>query len=223
MPTKTNWAAAVQPLVEKYRNKPHPLNYKNIYQLLVMVILSAQSRDVLINNIAPEFFKKFPDLKSLSTALPEDLHPYLYKVINFGKKSKWIVEIAKELKNNKNIPLTMAGLVALPGLGRKSANVIMREAKVKPEGVVVDLHVVRVAGRLGISKSKDPKKIETDIMKKVNQTDWGEVGMAISHLGREICRPTNPKHAECVMNKVCYYYAKVKGKKIKSKKVLQSK
>ena len=211
--TDTNWAEAVQPLIEKYRGKSHPLKYKNTYQLMVMVILSAQSSDALINNIAPAFFEKFPDLKSLSTALPEDLQPYLIKVINFSNKSKWIVEIAKKVKDNKNIPLTMDELVALPGIGRKSANVIMREAKVKAEGVMVDLHVIRVANRLGITESKDPKKIEKDIMEKVQEKDWGEVGMAISHLGREICRPSYPKHAECVMNKVCAYYAEEKGKK----------
>lgn len=213
METKTNWAEAVQPLLEKYRGKPHPLKYKNTYQLMVMVILSAQSSDNLINSVAPQFFEKFPDLKSLSTALPEDLHPYLIKVINFNNKAKWIVEIAKKLKDNKNIPFTMEELVALPGIGRKSANVIMREAKVKAEGVMVDLHVIRVASRLGITQSKDPKKIEKDIMEKIAEKDWGEAGMSISHLGREICRPTNPKHVDCVMNKVCAYFAEVKGKK----------
>lgn len=205
-----NWSKALQPLIKQYRGKPHPLKYKNTYQLMVMVILSAQSNDALINNIAPAFFEKFPDLKSISTAASEDLYPYLSKVINFRNKSKWIVSIAKKLKNNKNIPLTMDELTALPGIGRKSANVIMREAKAKAEGVMVDLHVIRVANRLGISESKDPVKIEKDIMNKVAEKDWGDTGMAMSHLGREICRPSNPRHADCVMNKVCAFYAEIK-------------
>ena len=96
----------------------------------------------------------------------------------------------KVLKRNENIPITMDALIALPGIGRKSANVIMREAGVEAEGIVVDLHTVRVATRLGIFKSEDPKKIEQDCMKKIDEKDWGEAGMAVSFLSREICRPS---------------------------------
>jgi endonuclease-3 len=100
----------------------------------------------------------------------------------------------------------MEELTALPGIGRKSANVIMREAGVKAEGVMVDLHVVRVAQRLGIATSADLKKIEQQIMEAIPQKDWGETGMAISFLGRETCRPSHPQHEQCVMSSVCEYY-----------------
>jgi len=99
----------------------------------------------------------------------------------------------------------MTELTALKGVGRKSANVIMREAEVKAEGIMCDLHVLRVVPRLGISQAKDGTKMEKDLMAVIPQDMWGEVGMAISFLGRETCRPTNPKHNECVMNKVCAY------------------
>jgi len=213
MATKINWEEAVQPLLKKYKSKKHPLEYKNLYQLVVMVVLSAQSTDKIINNIAPELFKAFPDMRTLATAKRDDLFPYISKVRGFGKKADWLIKIAQMIKTDKNIPVTMEELVSLPGIGRKSANVIMREAKVKAEGVVVDLHVVRVAPRLGITKSDDPKIVEKDIMKVVSEKDWGDIGMAISFLGREICRPTDPMHDKCVMNKVCAYYAKVKKKK----------
>ena len=134
------------------------------------------------------------------------LFKYVGKVRNFGNKVKWLTAIAKQIKHDKNIPVTMEGLTALPGIGRKSANVIMREAGEKAEGIMVDLHVVRVAQRLGIATSADPKKIEQQIMEVIPQPDWGETGMAISFLGREICRPTHPKHEECVMSSVCKYY-----------------
>lgn len=94
----------------------------------------------------------------------------------------------------------------MPGIGRKSANVIMREAKVKAEGVIVDLHVVRVAPRIGAASGTDPKKIEKQIMEVIDEKDWGEIGMAISFLGRETCRPTNPKCGECVVNNACEYF-----------------
>jgi endonuclease-3 len=116
------------------------------------------------------------------------------------------MELSQTVKDDKKIPVTLQELTLLPGIGRKSANVIMREAKVKAEGIIVDLHVVRVAPRLGIATGTDPKKIEKQMMEVLPQKDWGEAGMAISFLGRETCRPTNPKHSECVMKDVCEYY-----------------
>jgi endonuclease III len=203
---KIDWPSALKPLLAKYKGKPHPLEYQNIYQLVVMVILSAQDSDKNINNLAPAFFKAFPDMKSLARADAEALYPFISKVRNFGNKTKWLMELAHTVKEDKKIPLTMDELTELPGIGRKSANVIMREAKVKADGVIVDLHVVRVAPRLGIATGTDPKKIEKQIMDVLPQKDWGEAGMAISFLGRETCRPTNPKHSECVMKDVCEYY-----------------
>ena len=211
MATKKDWAAAVKPLIKKYKGKQHPLDYRSTYQLLVMVVLSAQDSDKHINSLAPDLFKAFPNMESLSRATPEALFPFIGKIRNFGNKTKWLLAIAQQIKKDKSIPLNMEELTALPGIGRKSANVIMRESGVKPEGVIVDLHVVRVAPRLGIAKGIDPKKIEQQIMEVVPQKDW-DVGMAISFLGREICRPTDPKHEECVMKGVCEYYKKV-GKK----------
>jgi len=201
-----NWQKEFQPLIKKYKGKQHPLDYKSTYQLVVMVVLSAQDSDRNINKIAPEFFKVFPDLKSLSTANADMIYPLVSKVRNFGNKTKWLLAIASALKDDKNIPKTMEELTALPGIGRKSANVIMRESGVAAEGIIVDLHVVRVAPRIGVATGTDPKKIEKQLMEAIDPKDWGEVGMAISFLGREICRPSNPKHDECVMNKVCAFY-----------------
>ena len=206
MANKVDWAEAIKPLIKKYKGKQHPLDYKNIYQLLVMVVLSAQDSDRHINSLAPELFKAFPDMGALSKATPEILFKYVGKVRNFGNKAKWLTAIADKVKTDKNIPLTMEDLTALPGIGRKSANVIMREAGVKAEGVMVDLHVVRVAQRLGIATSADPKKIEQQIMEVIPEKDWGETGMAISFLGRETCRPSHPQHEDCVMRSVCKYY-----------------
>ena len=203
--SKTNWADACKPLIKKYKGKPHPLEYKSIYQLVVMVILSAQDSDKNINQLAPQLFKAFPDMASLKRADAEALFPYISKVRNFGNKTKWLLELAAKIKDDKNIPLTMEELTELPGIGRKSANVIMREAGVKAEGVICDLHVLRVAPRLGIATGTDPKKIEKQIMEVIPAKDWGEIGMAMSFLGREICRPTNPKHDECVMKDNCDY------------------
>lgn len=114
--------------------------------------------------------------------------------------------MAQTVLDDANIPLSMDGLTKLPGIGRKSANVIMREAGVAAEGVIVDLHVLRVAPRMGIAKGTQPEKIEKQIMQVIPKQNWGEIGMALSFLGREICRPTSPKCPDCVMSRYCEYH-----------------
>lgn len=203
-----DWSKEFKPLIAKYKDQKHPLDYNNIYQLMVMVILSAQDSDANINKIAPEFFEKFPKLKSIANSTTEDLIPYLTKVRNYPTKTNWILEIAKTLKEDEKIPTSMKDLIALKGIGRKSANVIMREAEVEAEGIMVDLHVLRVVDRLGITHAKAGDKMEKDLMAVIPKRMWKELGMAISFLGRETCRPTNPKHNECVMKDICEYCKK---------------
>ena len=201
---KIDWQLAIKPLLKKYKNKEHPLKAKNLYEIFVLVVLSSQTTDNLINQISGKFFEAFPDVKALAKTDAESLYPYINKVRSFRKKAGWLVDIAKELKNDENIPKTMATLVKLPGIGRKSANVIMREAKAQPEGIIVDLHVLRVAPRLGIAVGDNPEKIEKQLMEKLPKSEW-DVGMAISFLGREICRPT-PECPKCLMRNVCAFY-----------------
>jgi endonuclease-3 len=204
-----NWAEKLQPLIVKYKGKKHPLDYENLYQLMVAVILSAQDSDANINKIAPAFFAEFPNLEALSTATIEDLFPHVSKVRNFNTKSSWLIEIAQTLKNDKNIPTNLNDLTTLKGIGRKSANVIMREMKVTAEGIIADLHVIRVAPRIGLcEEAKDGNKVEKQLMQLLPKEIWGEIGMAISFLGRETCRPTNPKCSECPIQNNCQYSLK---------------
>lgn len=201
----TDWPTALRPLITKHKGKQHPLHYKNLYQLIVMVVLSAQDSDAHINKVVPAFFEKFPNMKALSKANTEELFEYLSEVRFHGNKIAWLQEIAETVKEDQNIPKTMKELTALKGVGRKSANVIMREAGVAPEGILVDLHVLRVAPRLGITSTGDATKIEKQLMEKLPKDMWGEIGMAISFLGRETCRPSNPKHSECIVSHVCEF------------------
>lgn len=200
------WQKEIQPLLKKYKGKKHPLDYNNTYQLVVMVVLSAQDSDRNINKLAPALFEAFPNMKALAAATPESVYPFVQKVRGFRKKTDWLLEIAQTIKTDKNIPTTLNDLISLPGIGRKSANVILRESGQKAEGIIVDLHVVRVAPRLGIAQGSDPKKLEKQMMEVLPEKDWGEAGMAISFLGRETCRPTNPKCGECVMRPHCNHY-----------------
>nr|WP_315232375.1 endonuclease III [uncultured Flavobacterium sp.] len=207
----TDWTTNLEPILTKYKGRKHPLEYHNLYQLMVMVVLSAQDSDANINKIAPILFEAYPNMEILAVSNVEALIPHISKVRNFGTKANWLIEIAQTIQKDENIPLTMDGLVALKGIGRKSANVILREAKIPAEGIIADLHVIRVAPRIGlIPETKDGIKAEKQLMQVLPKEIWGEIGMAISFLGREICRP-QPKCPECPINSICEYYKNIKG------------
>ena len=160
-----NWKENLEPLIDKYKGRKHPLNYNNTYQLLIMVILSAQDSDANINNITIPFFEKFPNLESISNSNIEEITSYFTKVKNYPTKTTWIYELAKLLKTDNNIPTNLTELITLKGIGRKSANVILRETNQKTEGIIVDLHVIRVAPRIGLTpKYEDGNKIEKLLM-----------------------------------------------------------
>lgn len=201
-----NWEVKLEPILKKYKSKKHPLDYKNTYQLLVMVVLSAQDSDANINTISPALFEKFPTLESLAYADPETFKSYITKVRNYPTKLQWLLDIAKTLQKDDNIPLNMKELTALKGIGRKSANVILRETNKPAEGIIADLHVIRVAPRIGIIKeAKDGIKAEKELMLAIPKSIWSEIGMAISFLGRETCRP-KPKCEDCLITDSCHYY-----------------
>jgi len=206
---ETNWNLAFQPLFQQYGKRKHPLDYQSRYQLVVMVILSAQDSDKHINELAPKFFAVYPSLSALANATEADLQQIIGSVSNWGNKAKWLIKLAQTVGSDENIPRTMDQLTKLPGLGRKSANVIIRESGDVAEGIIVDLHVLRVAPRLGIADEADaakPEKVEKKIMAANPSEYWNECGMAISFLGREICRPSNPKCLECPVNSVCQFF-----------------
>ena len=201
-----NWNKELKPLFQKYAGRKHPLEFKNLYQLLVVVVLSARDSDRNINAVAPALFERYPSMKQLATAEPEDLYPFISKVRSFRNKSQWLTKAAKEIKEDRNIPLTQKGLTQFTGIGRKSANVIMSQMNAPAEGVIVDLHTLRVAPRLGIAQGTNPEKVEKQLMEKVPQENWNILGMSLTYLGRETCRPKNPKCPECVVNSVCEFY-----------------
>jgi endonuclease III len=206
-----NWSEAIEPLLKQYAGKKHPLDYSNRYQLVVMVILSAQDSDKHINEIAKNFFKFFPSMSELAQASIEDIQRLISSVRNFGNKSKWLTQLGQAIGDDTKIPRTLEELTKLPGIGRKSANVIIRESGNDAEGIIVDLHVIRVAPRLGVAEGDKPEKIEKQLMGIFPKSQWNEIGMALSFLGREICRPANPHCDICLMNAVCKYRNSLKA------------
>ena len=205
---------ALDKLFAQYGTRKHPLGYENRYQLVVMVVLSSRSTDVAVNKLAPAFFTAYPSMSHLAAAKPEELFPYIRTIPGFVKKSVYLVGIAKALGSNERIPATMGELLSLPGIGRKSANVILRESGAPAEGIIVDLHVLRVAPRIGLTKQEEAEKVERDLMTLIPRDRWHSAGMAFSFLGREICRPTDPMCKECSMEAECGY-AQKESKRLK--------
>lgn len=203
---QTDWSQNLKVIIDQYQGRKLPLNYSNNYELLIVVLLAAQDSDANINLISIPFFEKYNDFESITKANEQDLLAYLKNVKNHENKTKWIIEIAHQLKNLE-VPRIFIKLTQLIGIGRKSANVILRENKIKPTGIIVDLHVIRVSFRLGIStNSEDGNKTEQQLMLKLSYDIWNEVGMALSFLGREICRATNPQCDICLLKLHCAFY-----------------
>lgn len=199
------WSKELKPLLEKYKDYKHPLNYQNLYQLTIMVILSAQDSDENINRIVPPFFLRFPNMESLAQSKLEEIISYVHQVKYYENKANWIFNLAKTIKKDSDIPLSMKELTSIKGIGRKSANVILKEAKIPSEGIMVDLHVLRVAPRIGLIKTtKDGLIAEKQLMMVLPKEIWNEIGMSISFLGREICRPI-PKCPQCPIIFSCNY------------------
>ena len=163
-----NWKENLQPLIDKYKDKKHPLAYDNLYELLIMVILSAQDSDAKINKVKINFFEKYPNIKSLSKASSSEINNYISTVTNYKNKSNWIYETANMIISDDKIPTNLDNLIKLKGVGRKSANVILKEINQKSEGIIVDLHVIRVVPRIGLAPTyNDGNKIEKLLMQQL--------------------------------------------------------
>lgn len=203
-----DWKEELNPILNKYKSRKHPLKYRNLYELVIMVILSAQDSDENINRITPNFFDAFPNIENLTKTKVEAIIPYILRVKFYENKAKWIINLAMTIKKEENIPLTMRELTSIKGIGRKSANVIMKEAGETLEGIITDLHVLRVVPRIGIiNPTEDGLKAEKQLMAVLPKEIWNEIGMTISFLGRKICRP-KPKCSECPIKYCCQYAIK---------------
>lgn len=181
------------------------LHHKNEFEFLIAVILSAQTTDALVNKVTPNLFAKFPNVKQLSKAKVQEVE-YAIKSVNYYRtKAKNIIKTAEIIENDfkGQIPQTMEDLIKLPGVGRKVANVILSDFYKIAEGFVVDTHIKRVTFRLGWTKNKDPKKIETDIMKILPSKHWIDLPKQLILIGREYCFPKSPNCKSCPLNEYC--------------------
>jgi endonuclease III len=192
-------------LIEHYPDAHCALDFKSPFQLLVATILSAQCTDKRVNMVTPALFKKYKTPKAMSEANPEELEEMIKSTGFFRNKTKSLLGMSTAVaeQHGGKIPDEMDALVKLPGVGRKTANVVLGNAFDKNEGVVVDTHVGRVSGRLGLTKNTDPVNVEQDLMQLFPRENWTLLSHLFIEHGRQICEARRPKCEVCFLNDVC--------------------
>jgi endonuclease-3 len=181
------------------------LDHETPLQLLVATILSAQCTDKRVNMVTPLLFRTFPTAASLADAPPEKVEEIIKSTGFFRNKTKSLIGLGKALveRHRGEVPDSMDALVRLPGVGRKTANVVLGNAFRKNEGIVVDTHVARVSLRLGLTRENDPVKIEQDLMPLFPRDDWALLSHLLIFHGRRVCEARRPKCEICVLNDIC--------------------
>jgi endonuclease-3 len=192
-------------LAEQHPTAHCELDHRSPFELLVSVVLSAQTTDVNVNRATPELFARFPDAKALAAVQPVEVEPYVLSLGFFRNKAKAIVGLARALveKHGGEVPDTMDKLVALPGVGRKTANVVLGVLWNKPDGVVVDTHVLRLSQRLGWTSNTEPKDVELDLCKVLPRAEWDHAAHVLIFHGRRCCYARKPDCAACSVNDAC--------------------
>jgi endonuclease-3 len=181
------------------------LNFRNAYQLTVATILSAQSTDKMVNQVTPALFRRYPTAAALAEADPAELEQMIHSTGFFRQKARSLLGMARMVvvEFGGKIPRTMDEIVRLPGVARKTANVVLGSAYGVASGVVVDTHVRRVAGRLGLTGETDPVKIEVDLMEVVPRERWVDTGHQLIWHGRRICHAKVPECTACPLAPLC--------------------
>lgn len=192
-------------LAARYPDAHCALDYRNPRELLVATILSAQCTDKRVNMVTPALFSEYPSAESLAGAAPERLEELIRSTGFFRSKTRSILGMARALvdQHRGEVPATMDQLVKLPGVGRKTANVVLGNAFNINEGVVVDTHIGRVSARLGLTSETDPVKIEQDLMPLFPRESWTMIAHLFIEHGRTICVARTPKCGECPLNDLC--------------------
>lgn len=192
-------------LAKRWPDAECELRHTSAFELLVGTILAAQSTDKLVNTVTPEVLRRWPDAHALAGADPAALEAVIHSTGFFRMKARHLLGMARALveRHDGEVPRTMAELVALPGVARKTANVVLSTIYGVNEGVVVDTHVTRLAQRLGLSAHADPVKIEQDLMEAVPREEWGHVANRLIWHGRRVCFARQPDCEHCELSPIC--------------------
>lgn len=203
-PSRTR--AILSKLDEAYPAATCALKHDNAFQLLIATILSAQCTDERVNQVTPSLFRKYPSPKDFAYADPRELEQEIRPTGFFRNKTKSIMGASKKIMEefHGEVPRTMDELLTLPGVARKTANVVLGTGFGIASGIVVDTHVQRLSGRLDLTKNTDPKKIEQDLMKLIPEDKWILFSHQLIWHGRRVCQARKPKCLECNLEKLCY-------------------
>jgi endonuclease-3 len=192
-------------LKREYPDAHCELDHRNPYELLTATILSAQSTDKRVNMVTPALFSRYPDAAALAEADPEAVETLIRSTGFFRAKTRSLLGMARGVvdRHDGRVPDTMDELTALPGVGRKTANVVLGNAFGRNEGIVVDTHVKRLVVRLGITSETDPERVEQVLMPLVSREDWTILSHLLIFHGRRVCVARLPHCGECVLNDIC--------------------
>lgn len=192
-------------LKKEYRDVRIALHHSNPLELLVSTILSAQCTDKRVNEVTEKLFKKYRTVQDYANVRQDELEKDIYSTGFYKNKAKNIKKLSGILIENFNsqVPDTMEKLVTLPGVARKTANIVLSNAFGKIEGIAVDTHVTRLSLRLGLTNNTNPVIIEKDLMALVPKSEWGIVTLLLIHHGRRVCTARKPKCMECFLNSLC--------------------
>lgn len=192
-------------LLERYPDAHCALDFRNPYELLCATILSAQCTDKRVNIVTPALFARYPDASALAAARQEDVEELVRTTGFFRNKAKSLIGMATALveRHAGEVPAEMESLVVLPGVGRKTANVILGNAFGKDEGIVVDTHVTRLSNRLGLTKHSDPVKIEQALIPLFPRERWTKISHLLIDHGRQVCEAKKPRCGDCVLADLC--------------------
>ena len=210
MTKKQKAAVAVERLAQRYPDAICSLDYerRNAFQLLVATRLSAQCTDARVNMVTPALFERFPDVEALAAATAEDIEPYIRSCGLYKTKARDLAAMARMLKevHGGEIPATIEELTALPGVGRKTANLVCGDIYHLPGVVVADTHCIRISNRLGLCDSTDPRKVETQLRALLPPDKSNDFCHRLVLFGREVCEARSPKCGQCPLADICKSY-----------------
>jgi endonuclease-3 len=200
-----NFSAVWQALRKEYPDPRPALHYSNPLELLIATILSAQCTDAQVNSVTEKLFKKYRSVEDFAEADQATLEREIYSTGFYRNKAKHIRESAQIILRDfeGKVPETMGELLTLPGVARKTANIVLARGFGVIDGIAVDTHVKRLSGRLGFTRSADPVKIEKDLMQLADRADWEALSMTLILHGRRVCNARKPKCGICVVNELC--------------------
>lgn len=192
-------------LKKEYPEPKTALKFSSPFELLVATVLSAQATDVLVNKVTEKLFKKYRTIKDYADVSLKEFQEDVRSINFYKNKAKNIQAAAKMIieEFNGKVPKSMDELLKLPGVARKTANIILSNAYGINEGIAVDTHVKRLAQRLGLTKNEDPLKIEKDLMDITPQKEWGNLSHLLIFHGRKICQAKKPNHKDCILFDIC--------------------